>query len=83
MDQNAALFRSHQGYQSLYDARLDPAYQMLTPQSYMASCMWPGDRPTFYGGSEHYGATEDDDMIVRVDGDVMEHDGAGGSEHSS
>jgi len=75
MDQNAALFRSHRGiYQSLYDARLDPAYQMLTPKSYLESCMWPGDRPTFYGGGEHHGVEEDDERTASVEGDEMEED---------
>ncbi|KEH17735.1 hypothetical protein MTR_0002s0930 [Medicago truncatula] len=62
MDQNAALFRSHRGiYQSLYYARLYPAYQM----------------PTFYGGGEHYGAAEDDDRTASVHGvDDMEDDAA-------
>lgn len=78
MDQNAALFRSHRGiYQSLYDARQNPAYQMLTPESFVESCMWPGDRPTFYGGGEHYGAAEDDERTASVHGvDDMEDDAA-------
>lgn len=51
MDQNAALYRSHRGiYQSLYEARMDPAYQMLSPETYMEACMWPGDRLIYPGG---------------------------------
>lgn len=51
MDQNAALYRSHRTtYRSLYDARLDPAFVMMSPEIYHESCMWPGDRPIYPGG---------------------------------
>jgi hypothetical protein len=64
MDQNAALYRSHRGiYQSLYEARMDPAYQMLSPETYMEACRWPGDRPIFPGGGSGaaFGGTQGDD----------------------
>lgn len=64
MDQNAALYRSHRGiYQSLYEARMDPAYQMLSPETYMEACRWPGDRPIFPGGGSGaaFGGPQGDD----------------------
>jgi len=78
MDQQAVVFHSNQGiYQHLYDFRLDPHYQMMTPGQYMQSCMWPGDRPVYYGGSGAFGGTvNDEERTASVHGvDDMDDDG--------
>jgi hypothetical protein len=73
MDQNTALIRSHRGiYQSLYDARMDPAYQMPTPETYLEACMWPRDRPTFYGGGENIDDDEERTASVHQGDDDMD-----------
>ena len=75
MDQVAAVFRSNQGiYQHLYDVRMDPLCPMLTPDQFLQSCLWPGDRPVYFGGGEHQGVAEDDERTTNVEGDVMDHD---------
>jgi len=49
---------------------------MMTPDMFMEYWACPGDRPTFYGGGEHFGLADDDEeRTASVYGDdVMDDD---------